>query len=322
MGVAVDYDRSDLSVIPGGIAGFQAAVCEHIPFEVESTEGGDDFYSAGAACQIGGLTLSRIYASSAYSGFRVPPSRNDSIHSYTLLLKQSGGNVSLHGRRCCTIDAGQIVLIDSKDALGSRQHAEGASLMVSIPAHALASRYANVDDWCLIPLDATTGVATILHECMLSYWRAHRDMNATDVHDLLAGLIHLIGAAFKGCGQLPEFESYTLKMHFLRVRQIIATNLEDPNLSTDYVANRLGLSKSYLHEIMRSAKTTLGRSILSARLDRGREILADPGMAGRSISDVAFSTGFQDLSHFSRRFNERFGCSPREFRVINQRARA
>jgi AraC family transcriptional activator of tynA and feaB len=319
LAVTVDCNESDLVVIPGGIAGFQAAIADYLPYEIESAEGGDTFYSAGASCQIGGMMLSRLYASAAYSGFRAPSRRNDFRHSYLLVLKEAGGGVSFHSRRSCAIDAGQFILLDSRDALESRQHASGSSLMLSVPARALASRYANVDDWCLAPIDGETGAATVLRECILCYWRARRDMNASETYDLLAGLIHLIGAAFKSHGELPAFESQIFKMHFLRIRQLVAQNLEDPDLSTDFVADRLGLSKSYLYEIMRAAKTTLGRFIVAARLDRSREILADPAMASRSISDIAYSVGFQDLSHFSRRFSERFHCSPRDFRAASQR---
>jgi transcriptional regulator GlxA family with amidase domain len=37
-------------------------------------------------------------------------------------------------------------------------------------------------------------------------------------------------------------------------------------------------------------------------------------MVDRTISEVAISAGFRDLSHFSRAYRERFGNSPREER--------
>jgi AraC family transcriptional regulator, positive regulator of tynA and feaB len=309
-------DRSALPDIPGGIAGFQDAIgASYFPYEVESTEGGVSFYGAGTSGQIGSLLLARIYASAAFSVFRAPRDCSEQRHSYILLLKEFGGDVHFHNKRSCTLHTGEILLIDSKSALETRQYASGSSLSISIPARALASRYANVDDWCLVPLDTSAGAAAVLRECMLCYWHSCDQVNALETNDLAAGLVHLIGAAFKSHGQLPAFESRSLKMHFLRIRQVVFENLEDAELSTDFVAHRLGLSKSYIYEIMSSVGMTLGRFILAARLDRSRELLADPTMANRYISDIAFSVGFQDLSHFSRRFNERFHCSPRDFRA-------
>ena len=42
--------------------------------------------------------------------------------------------------------------------------------------------------------------------------------------------------------------------------------------------------------------------------------MRDTGAGTRSITDIAFSVGFNDLSYFSRAFAERFGMSPRSFR--------
>jgi AraC family transcriptional activator of tynA and feaB len=42
--------------------------------------------------------------------------------------------------------------------------------------------------------------------------------------------------------------------------------------------------------------------------------LRDQAMAGREIGSIAFERDFSDLSHFTRRFEQRFGCRPRDWR--------
>jgi transcriptional regulator GlxA family with amidase domain len=42
--------------------------------------------------------------------------------------------------------------------------------------------------------------------------------------------------------------------------------------------------------------------------------LTDPAMRHRSISEIAFAAGFNDLSHFSRSYRARYGLLPRETR--------
>jgi AraC-like DNA-binding protein len=49
-------------------------------------------------------------------------------------------------------------------------------------------------------------------------------------------------------------------------------------------------------------------------------MLGDPALKTRTISEIAFSIGFQELSHFSRRFTQRFGRSPRAYRTQALRA--
>ena len=43
-------------------------------------------------------------------------------------------------------------------------------------------------------------------------------------------------------------------------------------------------------------------------------LLADPGRAGRRVTDIAYAVGFKDASHFTRAFKSRYGVSPREYR--------
>jgi AraC-like DNA-binding protein len=42
--------------------------------------------------------------------------------------------------------------------------------------------------------------------------------------------------------------------------------------------------------------------------------LKDPALGSRGIGAIAFDWGFSDLSHFTRRFKQRFGCRPRDWR--------
>ena len=54
--------------------------------------------------------------------------------------------------------------------------------------------------------------------------------------------------------------------------------------------------------------------ILDKRLEGVAENLRIPALLGRSITEIAFSWGFNDLSHFSRAVRAKFGASPKAFR--------
>ena len=51
-----------------------------------------------------------------------------------------------------------------------------------------------------------------------------------------------------------------------------------------------------------------------AACTRSRQALEDPAQRTRTVSDIAYSFGFSDLSHFARRFKAEFGRSPSECR--------
>lgn len=101
---------------------------------------------------------------------------------------------------------------------------------------------------------------------------------------------------------------------FVRIRNHIDGNLSDPELSRTKIAASLGISVRYLADIFASHSLSVGAYIWERRLHKCFLALKDPAQGGRSISNIAFGWGFNDMSHFSRTFKERYGVSPKEFR--------
>ena len=66
----------------------------------------------------------------------------------------------------------------------------------------------------------------------------------------------------------------------------------------------------YANALLAQENTSLERFIVLRRLQHCRQALEDPSHLDRTVGDIAYSCGFADLSHFSRRYKARFGCSP------------
>ncbi len=84
------------------------------------------------------------------------------------------------------------------------------------------------------------------------------------------------------------------------------------HLSTEDIARHVGLERSYLYRLF---KTELGLSprayILEVRLEKAAQMLREGNM---TFTVIALSCGFCDFSHFSKRFTEKYGLTPGEFR--------
>jgi AraC family transcriptional regulator, positive regulator of tynA and feaB len=107
-----------------------------------------------------------------------------------------------------------------------------------------------------------------------------------------------------------------------RVRVIVLTHLSDPDLSTERLAGMAGISVRYLHKIFSETGTTVHQWIEEERLRRCYQSLTDPKQRHRTIQDIAFSCGFNDSGHFSRRFSRKYGFSPSRARTENGRPAA
>jgi AraC family transcriptional activator of tynA and feaB len=104
-----------------------------------------------------------------------------------------------------------------------------------------------------------------------------------------------------------------------RIKAFIEQKLADSAINATLIASSVGLSSRYINSLFADEGTSLMRYVWKRRLENCRKDMLDPVHAGHRLSDIAFRWGFNDLSHFSRAFKQRFGCSPREFRHVETR---
>ena len=97
-----------------------------------------------------------------------------------------------------------------------------------------------------------------------------------------------------------------------KVAAVVEQRMSDEDLNVEDLGRDVGMSRSQLHRKL-TALTNQSPSdfIRYMRLHRAMALLE--GNAG-TVSEVAYSVGFGDPSHFSRRFHELFGITPGEVR--------
>jgi len=112
--------------------------------------------------------------------------------------------------------------------------------------------------------------------------------------------------------QAPEVHSGD-EQFLTRVREAVEANLDGEPFGVAKLAEALAMSRGHLH---RRLTELLGKTpleiIRGIRLDRAAQLLRS--RAG-NVSEVAYATGFQSVSHFCRSFRGRFGCTPATYRA-------
>lgn len=88
---------------------------------------------------------------------------------------------------------------------------------------------------------------------------------------------------------------------------VVEKRYQDSELSIDDIANDLAMSKSSLSRKLKSITDKTPVEIVTEyRLHRAQKMLK----AGKSVSDVAYSVGFNDPLYFSRKYRAQFGYPP------------
>lgn len=124
---------------------------------------------------------------------------------------------------------------------------------------------------------------------------------------LIAGL-----SALPAASQQPASQPTAYRREQIKACARSRSRSRDPALTVTSIALQLRVSPSTLHRAWAGEACSLAEWIASRRLDAIRRDLCDPNFAARSVSEIAFSWGFNDAAHFSRAFRARFSCSPRE----------
>jgi AraC family transcriptional regulator, exoenzyme S synthesis regulatory protein ExsA len=94
---------------------------------------------------------------------------------------------------------------------------------------------------------------------------------------------------------------------------IMETNFHH-NLSIDEFARMCNRSvSSFKREFQKHYATSPGKWLLKRRLQHSATLLQSTSM---SVTEIAFNSGFEDLSHFSRVFKEKYGRSPSLYRKL------
>jgi AraC family transcriptional regulator, positive regulator of tynA and feaB len=99
-----------------------------------------------------------------------------------------------------------------------------------------------------------------------------------------------------------------------RIRSATRDSCHEIGLTPGSIAEANGISKRYLHHLFAQSGSTFGGELMRMRLECAHRLLSDIRYSALSVSEVAARSGFQEPSHFARRFRKEYGAGPLEFR--------
>jgi AraC-like DNA-binding protein len=108
--------------------------------------------------------------------------------------------------------------------------------------------------------------------------------------------------------------SRSRSLSIYRVKDFVERNLKNPALDTAMIVSGIRLSARYINELFDDEDTSLMRFVWQRRLERCHQELINPTHSGKRVSEIALGWGFNDFSHFSRAFKQKYGTAPRSVR--------
>lgn len=235
--------------------------------------------------------------------------------AYVVVCLQRAGScvVSQDGRET-TLEPGGLAAVDSTRPYLLHFDGKFSQSVLRIPQRALRERIGRTERYTAIQIPADDHLARLLGDFLVGLAPALESAAPPMRERLFGTAIELCAAAL-----ISRIAPGTpLSQHRLalvcRARQYCEARLGDERLSPMEIARAIGISERYLHQLFASEGGSVMHWIWARRLERCRQQLADPGLAARTIGEIAYAHGFSDMAHFSRRFREQFGVSPSDYR--------
>lgn len=191
----------------------------------------------------------------------------------------------------------------------------GDVLFVKLPRRNLIERIANAQ-----PLACATAIPS---DGDVAAWASGVVQQAATLDSMPPGLTaELVGdsviSALAGLlSRVPDSGTQTsadAPSQLSRVCAYIRTRIGDPHLSLASIASAQGISERSLHRLFARLGTTPMRWVLQQRLALSHRTLQEDQKA--RVTDVAFTYGFNDLSHFSRVFKKTYAVTPQQCAAI------
>jgi AraC-like DNA-binding protein len=239
--------------------------------------------------------------------------RADYGENLFLLIQLDGTcGVEQYGRQSM-IEPGDCMLVDSSSP--SVFHFGGNysnHLSVHLPRQLLYSEKSTKLDISR-HLESADPMSTMLRALVAKLVKTDaRDTRAPHLRQLLFDTTRQAFAKDDEIGLPPLVESAGSRFEIIQI--LIDQNLTDENLTPRWLANRLGISMRTLQEDFSTMGTTASSLIRMRRLYLARDHLvhSKDGPIKPNIADVAYSTGFNDISYFNRCFRKTFACTPKD----------
>jgi AraC-like DNA-binding protein len=247
---------------------------------------------------------------------RTQPLLTDGNDDYFFATNLSGFSLPSQLGREFRMETGAAVLLSTSDVGAKDFPLPAEFLTLRIPRRLLNGMAAKTEDALARPIPANTEALRLLvHYVQLTL--NNRQLASPELRRLFTAHIHDLVALAIGATRDAANIAYGRGMRAARLqaaKAFITRNIRHADLSAKTVAIHLGVTPRYVHLLFETEGLSCNKFVVERRLVRAYEMLFDLQRSDRTITAIAFTAGFSDLSHFNRAFCRRFGMTPSEVR--------
>ncbi|MEE7502900.1 helix-turn-helix domain-containing protein [Methylobacterium mesophilicum] len=292
-------------------------VCERVALAALQTDDAGHFRGKLEVTDIGGVPISRLAHTSLRTEATADMVRRNGRHNRVCAILRLSGNGSFQqGDQEARTRPGDLVVLDARPAVCMTE--ASSSLVVDLPRERLENVLGPSRLFSGLTIGADLASTTLASSYLRDLVRVG-DRLTPDAAARMASIgIDLIVASLaeRLAQDVPRSTHGAVAVQ--RAKAYIEAHLGDAMLDPPRLAAAVGVSLRRLQELFHERGRHISDYIWERRLEVAARRLADPSCAHLSIGTLAYESGFASQAHFARRFKERHGLTPTEFRLASR----
>lgn len=292
----------------------ESAFC---PMEVKASLQDASFDSELHQTALNHIQLARIGSSSVDVFRRKSHISRVSDAFYLVKFQLQGSGVVQQRGREAHLNPGDFVICSTSDPYELHFPDRYRQAVLAVPQPTLTELFSRTDDYLGLRMGNEEPTHSLLSSFVTNLVERIDLLDSSIVQRLEANVLDLLVTSLQATENRESVVATSAEpaVTLLAIKRLINLNLRNPNLTPDFIAQNIGISKRYLHMLFKKEGVSVSRYVQQQRLKGCRKVLASAHMAHLSMTDIAHEWGFSDVSHFHRCFKSVFHLTPREYRL-------
>lgn len=261
------------------------------------------------------LCISHFGATAQTVSRRSAAASHDDSEDYVFILPLRGHFTFKQRGHSGLVEPGSVVLLNSSEAYSVTVSDRAENVTLKISADKLRNRISWIDRFSARHDFGEPALVSVISQLCLHLTGPAVIHNTARIQEVCVDLLTLIAdtANKSYCGELiPDSVNRSL---YDAIKVFMIRNFRNPHIGIADAARFLGVSERLVYKTMQRYDQTFFEELTHVRLQEARTLVrATNKSTVLNMGQIAFVCGFSTQSHFSVKYKQKFGISPRDDR--------
>lgn len=276
-------------------------------------------YGEVRSLRFGSLDLSRV-VSNVPSVRRTKLEISKANHEFVFVHLCSSSKAGVfQGGRLAELKNGDLAVYESTSTYDLTFEKLCDTRVMKVHRARLARLVPNLSDLTAVTLPGSLPEVRLYRQLLCQTWAEGDELSNLSMNHLSDALLSCVAGSLQTVSGIESSTHSKLDAYYMETALAHArANLSDETLCLSSIASAVGISARHLSRVFEGASMSLMRTVWRYRLEACKDDLSQPQTSHRSVAEVAYSWGFNNQSHFCRKFREAYGMTPREWMSSNR----